>query len=68
MKEKIVEEKAITITSLAVTIIILILLAGVTIATLTRRKWHTSKSNQCEKHNRRIRARRKNKTTSNGKL
>ena len=38
------EEKGITLIALVITIIVLLILAGVSIAMLTRTKWNTNKS------------------------
>ena len=40
------QEKAITLIALVITIIVLLILAGVSIATLTRRKWNINTSNK----------------------
>ena len=40
------KNKGITLVALVITIIVLLILAGVSIATLTRRKWNTFSSNK----------------------
>ena len=45
-KGKYVKQEGITLTALTVTIIILLILAAVSIATISRTKWNTNKSNR----------------------
>ena len=61
------KEKGITLIALVITIIILLILAGVTIVTLTGDNRVINKSRRSKKYNYRSWRIRKNKTCSNGK-
>ncbi len=60
--------KGITLIALVITIIILLIIAGVAIATLTGENRHTIKSRKGKKTNQYSRNKRKSTNRSNGKL
>lgn len=60
--------RGITLIALVITIIVLLILAGVTIATLTGDNRTITKSNKCEGRNNKSRRLRKSKISSNCKL
>ena len=62
------KEDGITLIALIITIIILLILAGITIATLTGENRHTIKSRKGKKTNQYSRNKRKSTNRSNGKL
>ena len=62
------KNKGITLIALVITIIVLLILAGVSIATLTRRKWNTDSSIKSRRRNKKIKCRRTGKVSSTCKL
>ena len=55
--------KGITLIALVITIIVLLILAGVSIAMLTRSKWLTNTSRKCKRRNRKVRGKRENSSS-----
>ena len=59
LNKKSIKERGVTLIALVVTIIVLLILAGVSIAMLTRTKWINYSSTKCKGSNRTSRRKRK---------
>ena len=60
------ENLGITLIALVITIIVLLILAGVSIGMLSRRQWDFNKGNKCKRTIKNRRRKRKNKVSING--